>query len=190
MVSPQPPAFSCRFRRSTTSVIAKPVYKSRAYSRPRSRCLPPRKPHGSAANWSFQGRPRAANALEPRPIDVVCPADDVGSRNEPALAVGPHPAVERIVTVVAHHEVRPFWDGIGACGVERPLLVDPQDLVGAAVGHLLAQPLELSPFPHEVAGRLLRHRLAVDAEHATVDAQPVAGQADDPLDVDHARSLG
>src|ERR1044071_986532 len=124
MVSPQPPAVSCRFRRSTTSVIAKPVYKSRAYSRSRSRCLPPRKPHGSAANWSFQGCPHATNALEARPIDVVGPADDVGSRDEAAFAVVPHSAVERIVTVVAHHEVRPFGDDIRACRIERPRLVD------------------------------------------------------------------
>src|SRR5437660_215586 len=182
MVSPQPPAFSCRFRRSTTSVIAKPVYKSRAYSRTRSRCLPPRTPHGSAANWSFQGRPHATNALEARPIDVVGPADDVGGRDEAAPAAVPAPAIERIVTVVAHHEVRPLGHDIGPDGVEWSRLVDPKDLVGDAVGHLFAQPLELSPLPYEVAGGLLLHDRAIDAEYAAIEAQPVARQADNALD--------
>src|SRR5438445_3160955 len=106
MVSPQPPAFSCRFRRSTTSVIAKPVYKSRAYSRTRSRCLPPRKSHGSAANWSFQGRPHATNALEARPIDVVGATNDGICWDKEPWATWQAAAVDRIVAVVAKDEIR------------------------------------------------------------------------------------
>src|SRR5437764_12590122 len=181
MVSPQPPAFSCRFRRSTKSVIAVPVYKSRAYSRAGRRCLPPRSPHGSAANWSFQGRAHATQALEARPIHVIGPADDVGSRDEPAaLAVVPASAVERIVPVVAHHEVRSGGHDIGAAAAERSRLLVSQDLVGDAVGHLLTQPLR--PIQGKLARRLLLHDFAVDAEHAAVEAQPVAGQADNALD--------
>src|SRR5437764_5997111 len=82
MVSPQPPAFSCRFRRSTKSVIAVPVYKSRAYSRAGRRCLPPRSPHGSAANWSFQGRAHATQALEARPIHVIGGLGALGSHGD------------------------------------------------------------------------------------------------------------
>src|SRR5436190_2974762 len=57
MVSASPPAFSCpRLRRSTTSVIAVPNCKSRAYSRAQDQCLPARPPQGRGGKLVISGR--------------------------------------------------------------------------------------------------------------------------------------
>src|SRR5712675_935703 len=133
MVSPQPPAFSCRFRRSATSVIAVPVYKSRAYSRAERRCLPPSSPHGSGANWSFQGQADAARTLEARPVDVIGPADDVGEWHRPALPFAPAAAVDGIVAIVAQDEIGTIRHFVGTGRAGWSQLPASQDVVGSTV---------------------------------------------------------
>src|SRR3954464_15068332 len=142
---------------------------------------PARPAHGRGANWSFQGGADAVEAVEARPVDVVCAADQIFGWHRPPART----AVARIVAVVAQHEVAASRNGDGPALVQRPAERVLQHLERRAIDKALVQPRRLAPLGAEdqLSDLLLPRRLAIDDGHALAHRDLLSRQADDALHI-------